>query len=376
MRSTTHDRAGSRAVLGILSAAALLTASACGGSPTASNNSSGSSAAEDAEHPWDGLTGEDREKALLDVARDEGTLSVYSGYNDEQKMADAFMKKYDLDVEVYSANSETVLQRITQEKDAGKAFNDVLIAPSPDIQVAQNQELLADYESEYRDAISERGKGDRWTGVRRLAFVAGWNTDAVDASEIPDDYSGFADSKWDGRISMELSDYDWYATLRGYYLDHGMSEDEVDAMFADIAGGSKTAKGHTVQGELLAAGQFDVALSLYSQTVERAQAKGAPVTFGKEEGHIVEPVVLRYDAGGVMEGTDNPAGAALYLDFQLSEDGFAVDQELGALPPIPQSGDPLGDAEVIELETPSFVDERTEIAKAYDELIRTGTQVG
>jgi len=364
-----------RSAVWIPLAALLLTA--CGGSPTSESASPGSSAAAaEGEQPWDGLTGADREQALLEAAKEEGTLSVYSGYNDEQAMADAFMEKYDLDVEVYSANSETVLQRITQEKGAGKAFNDVLIAPSPDIQAAQNDGLLGRYDSEYRDAVSERGKGDRWTGVRRLAFVAGWNTDAVDAADIPDDYSGFADPEWDGRISMELSDYDWYATLRSYYLDQGMSEDEVDDMFARIAEGSRTAKGHTVQGELLSAGQFDVALSLYSQTVERAQSKGAPVTFGKEESHIVEPVVLRYDAGGVMEGTDNPAGAALYLDFQLSEDGFAVDEDLGALPPVPQGGDPLGDAEVVELDTPSFVDHRAEIAQAYDDLIRTGTQVG
>lgn len=363
--------------VGVLPLAAVLVLSACGGSPAAEREQSGDTGAAAAgEQPWEGLTGADREEALLEAAADEGVLSVYSGYNDEQEMADAFMEKYDLEVEVYSANSETVLQRIVQERDAGRALNDVLIGPSPDIQVAENDGLLGAYESEYRDAVSERGKGENWTGVRRLAFVAGWNTDAVDAADVPDDYSGFADSGWQGRISMELSDYDWYMTLRDYYTEQGMSEDEVDEMFAAIAANSKTAKGHTVQGELLAAGQFDVALSLYSQTVERAQAAGAPLTYGAEEGAIVEPVVLRYDAGAVMADTDNPAGAALYLDFQLSEDGFAVDEELGALPPVAQGDEPFGDAEVVELDTPAFVEQRADISAAYDELLRAGSQVG
>ena len=363
--------------VGALPLAAVLALAACGGSPAAEpepSDDTGAVASE--EQPWEGLTGAEREQALLEAAADEGALSVYSGYNDEQEMADAFMEKYDLDVEVYSANSETVLQRVLQERDAGRTLNDVLIGPSPDIQVAEDDDLLAVYESEYRDAVSERGKGENWTGVRRLAFVAGWNTDALDAAEIPDDYSGFADPEWEGRISMELSDYDWYMALRDHYIEQGMSEEEVDEMFAAMAANSETVKGHTVQGELLAAGEYDAALSLYSQTVERAQEQGAPLTYGAEEGAIVEPVVLRYDAGAVMEGTDNPAGAALYLDFQLSEDGFAVDEELGALPPVAQDEEPFGDAEVIELDTPAFVEQRTEISAAYDELLRAGSQVG
>ena len=366
-----------RRTLGALPLAAVLVLAACGTSPTSDSSADDGAAPEagSADRPWEGLTGDEREQALLEAAQDEGTLSVYSGYNDEQKMADAFTEEYGLDVEVYSANSETVLQRVTQEHDAGRTLNDVLIGPSPDIQAAQNEGLLADYDSEYRDAVSEGGKGDQWTGVRRLAFVAGWNTDAVDGSDVPDDYSGFADDEWAGRISMELSDYDWYATLRQYYLDQGMSEDDVDAMFAAIAANSRVAKGHTVQGELLSAGQFDVALSLYSQTVERAQAKGAPLSYGVEDGEIVEPVVVRYDAGAVMAGTDNPAGAALYLDFQLSEGGFGVDESLGALPPVDQGANPFGDAEVIELDAPSFVEHRSEIAEAYDELVQSGTPV-
>lgn len=177
-------------------------------------------------------------------------------------MAEAFTEKYGIEVEVYNANSETGLARVVQESSAGRALNDVLIAPSPDIQAAQDEGLLGTYSSEYRDAISDKGKGEQWTGLRRLAFVAGWNTDMIDGADVPDEYSGFADPAWNDRISLELGDIDWYVTLRDYYLDQGMSEEEVEQMFRQIAENSTVAKGHTVQGELLAAGQFPVALSL------------------------------------------------------------------------------------------------------------------
>lgn len=369
-RRVTRRVAVTGAVLAVLGTAA------CGGSLAGASNPGESPSTTAVQHPWDGLTGEAREKALVEAARKEGPLSVYSGYNDEKSMAEAFTKKYGIQVEVYNANSESVLQRVMQEKAASKPQNDVLVNPSPDMQVAQSEGVLGVYSSPYRDAMSPKGKGERWTGVRRLAFVAGWNTKGAPTSSIPGDYSGFADPTWKGRISLELNDVDWYATVSQYYLDQGKSQDEVDAMFHSIASNAKVVKGHTVQGDLMAAGQFDVALSLYSQTVERLLGKGAPVSYGADEGHVVSPVVVRYDAGGVMASTDNPAGATLYLDFELSQPGFDVDKELGALPPVPQPGEPLAKATTVELDVPAFVKDRTALAKKYEQLLRAGTKAG
>jgi iron(III) transport system substrate-binding protein len=322
-----------------------------------------------AAQPWDGLTGAARENALLDAAKREGDLTVYSAFNDEQSMADAFSKKYGIKVSVYNANSETVLQRVVQEATAKKLGNDLLVAPATDMAAMQSRGLLGDYSSPYRDLMPDAGKSAGWTGVRRLAFVAGWNTGNISPDQLPKDYAGFADPKWQGRISMEYSDIDWYVTLCRYYQQRGMAPSDVTAMFQRIAANSKTAKGHTVQAELLAAGQFDVALSVYTQSIGRLTDKGASVSYGAGTGHIVSPVVVRYDAGGVMRGTDHPAGATLYLDFQLSPDGAAVDQKLKALPPLPTANDPLAGVDVIDLDVTDFVARRREIADEYNRLI-------
>jgi iron(III) transport system substrate-binding protein len=344
------------------------TLAACG-TPPSTAPSAGQGQTSTVAQPWDGLTGTEREQALLAAAKKEGELTVYSAFNDEQAMADAFTKKYGIKVNVYNANSETVLQRVVQESTAKKLGNDVLVAPATDMAAMESRGLLGDYNSAYRDAMPASGKSAGWTGVRRLAFVTGWNTTKVPPDQLPKDYSGFTDPRWQGRISMEYSDIDWYATLRRYYQQHGMSPDEVTAMFKKIAANSKTAKGHTAQAELLAAGQYDVALSVYTQSIGRLAKKGAAVTFGGGTGHIVSPVVVRYDAAGVMRGTDNPAGAALYLDFQLSPDGAAVDESLQALPPLPTNHDPLAGAEVINMDVGDFVANRSEIANEYNQLV-------
>ncbi|MFG1929356.1 extracellular solute-binding protein [Mycobacterium sp. NPDC048908] len=339
------------------------------GAPPHSGPDGGQAVGSSQAQSWNGLTGAQREAALVAAAKAEGELTVYSAFNDEQAMADAFSKKYGIKVNVYNANSETVLQRVVQEATAHKLANDVLVAPATDMTAMESKGLLGDYRSSYRDVMPEAGKSTGWTGVRRLAFVAGFNTGKLAPADLPADYAGFADPKWGGRISMEYSDIDWYATLRRYYREKGMPAEDVSAMFRKIAANSKTVKGHTVQAELLAAGQFDVALSVYTQSVNRLIDKGAQVSFGEGTGHIVSPVVVRYDAGGVMRGTDNPAGSALYLDFELGPDGAAVDEQLRALPPLPTQHDPLANAQVIDLDVDDLVANRAKIADEYNQLI-------
>lgn len=359
---------------GITLVVCALSATAYGcGAPPGSGAASKAGQAAASPQPWDRLTGGAREKALLSAAKKEGKLSVYSSYNDEPSMAKAFTAAYGIKVDVYQANSETVLQRVLQETAAGKPRNDVLISPGPDMEAISGQGVLRDYTSQYRDAVPAVGKGKQWTGVRRLAFVAGWNTNLISTADMPTSFKDFADPKWKGRISLEFSDADWYTALRKYYLGTGMSKDAVTTMFQDIAKNEKTVKGHTVQGNLMAAGQFPIALSAYTQTIQRLKMKGAPVSYGAEEGHLVNPVVVRYDTGGVMKDTDNPAGAALYLDFQLSKGGFDEDKKLQGLPPVPQPGDPLAKAKVVEQDVPAYVKERKQAATDYDQLLRFGS---
>lgn len=349
-----------------------LTASACG-TPPGQGGPANSAAQADSPRPWDKLTGSARQNALIEAAKDEGgKLVVYSSYNDEPTMAKAFTAKYGIKVDVYQANSESVLQRVQQETTAGKPRNDVLVSPATDMETISGRGILGTYASAYRDAVPAVGKGRVWTGVRRLAFVVGWNTDLIKTADVPRNFEDFADPKWKGKISLEYSDSDWYAILRDHYLSQGMSEADFTTLFQRIAHNEKTVKGHTVQGDLMAAGQFQVALSAYTQTVERLKEKGAPVSYGAEDNHLVSPVVVRYDAIGLMSGTPRPATATLYLDFELSADGFAQDRKLHGLPPVPRPGDPLAKAHVIAQDVPTSVREREQAAKDYDALIRFG----
>ena len=129
---------------------------------------------------------------------------------------------------------------------------------------------LSPYEGELRDAVRKEGSGRGWTATRFNVFVVGWNTNLVKPGQEPKTFEELADPKWKGKVSMEIGDVDWFTALYQHFLKQGKSEQEVTDLFKRIAANSKIAKGHTVQGELLSAGQFPVAISSYSHTIDKA----------------------------------------------------------------------------------------------------------
>jgi len=68
--------------------------------------------------------------------------------------------------------------------------------------------------------------------------------------------------------------------MHSYLTDRRhLSPAETDRIFSGIVANAKVTKGHTVQGELLSAGQLPFASSVYSHTVDKAAANGAPVAW-------------------------------------------------------------------------------------------------
>ena len=270
-----------------------------------------------------GCQGSERTNTLLDLAKKDGTLSLYTSNTDMDDVVKAFEDKYGLKVETYRANSETVLQRVLQEASANYQGADLIETNAGELNAMQQRQLLYPYQGELRDKVRPEGRKDGWTADRFNAFVIGWNTSKVPAGTEPQSLKDLAEPQWKGRVGLEIGDVDWFAAMYNYYKSQGSSDDEVMSFFHQLAANSKIAKGHTVMGELLSAGQFDVAASIYSHTVDNAAEKGAPVSWRKN-GKPVEPVVLRPNGAGLMKSAKHPAAAMLFLDFLLTDGQKAI----------------------------------------------------
>jgi iron(III) transport system substrate-binding protein len=313
-----------RFIAGVAGALLSLVLAACGGSPSARgpNAAANSGVEKHAKEVYDqinALSGEARRTKLVELAKKEGRLSIYTSNTDIDALVEGFEKAYGINVTVYRGNSESVLQRTLQEQRAGFYGADVLETNAGELNVANKEGFLSEYKSELRDKVRKEGQAAGWTASRFNVFVVGWNTNRVKPGQEPKTIEELAEPRYKGRISMEMSDVDWFAALHDYYRTKGKSEQEVLGLFRRIAANAKVAKGHTVQGELLSAGQFDIALSAYSHTIDKAAKKGAPVAWRPAQGKPVQPIVIRPNGIGLMKTAKNPAAAMLFVDWELTE---------------------------------------------------------
>jgi iron(III) transport system substrate-binding protein len=355
-------------------AAAAFVLAGCGGSPTAGSGpgaAEGSAATQTYER-INAMSGQQRTDELVRCAEEEGRVSVYTSNTDIDPLIEGFTDTYDIEADVYRGNSESVLQRVLQEQSASYYGNDVIETNALELNVLQREGLLSPYESELRDAVREEGKAEAWTATRFNAFVIGWNTDLVAPGEEPKTFEELADPKWKGRLSMEVGDVDWFTAMYQHLVAQGKSEQEALELFRAVAANSQIAKGHTVQGELLSAGQFAVAVSAYSHTVDNAAAKGAHVAWRPAQGEAAQPVVVRPNGVGLMANAAHPCAAMLFVDYELSEGQQAV-AEANRIGATAEAAKALDGLDVVAVPEQELLDNPKKWDDLYAEVTRSGS---
>ncbi len=322
---------------------------------------------------YDGMTGEKRRAALTAAAEKEGELVIYTSMTSDivDGVVQVFEDTFDLSVSVYRAGSETVLQRVIQESSANFQGNDVLETNAGEMIAANEQAVLAPYTGEARDKVIPAGLFDGWTATRINLFVPSWNTDLVKPGEEPKSWEELTDPKWKGKISMELSDSDWMLALWDYWAGTGKSDADIETLFRKMAANAKVVKGHTVQSELLGAGQFAVVVSNYSYITAKAAKKGAPVAFKP----MVSPAFARPNGIGLMKNAAHPAAALLFTDWLLTE-GQQVIADAG-LTPSTISGDPsMAGVEVLPVPIEKLMAESDKWNALYEDILKNSEKAG
>lgn len=318
----------------------------------------------------EGLSGEERTEQLLEAAKDAGEIHIYTSNTDLAAVEEAFTEKYGIKVESYRGNSETVLQKVSTEAKAGSLVPDVIETNAGGLSVMDEQGLLAPYESEYREALRPAAQGDGWSGDRFEVFAVGWNTDLIGPGEEPTSFEDLADPKWKGRISMEMGDVDWYATLWQHFVDSGMSEDDVNELFTAIAANSQVEKGHTTQNDFLVAGKYGVAVSAYTHSLDKGSAKGQPVAWQRQDGSTVEPLIIRASGVAPSATANNPAGALLFIDFLLSSEGQQIIADAHRVTGLSLENDLLEGRDVVVVDDSLMRTDGDEWSERYDDLLR------
>ena len=307
--------------------------------------------------------GADREKRLLDGARAEGKLTLYTSMapSESRPLGEAFEKKYGVKVEIWRALSEKVLQRLVTEGQAKKHTVDVVETNSPEMEMAAREKLFSAYYTPHLadlppDAVPKHGL---WLPDRMNFFVVAFNTNKVQRAEIPKTYEGFLDPKWKGRIGIEATDAEWLATLtKKWGTEAGTAYfKKLAEMRPDVR------KGHVLLAELIASGEIPVGLTVYNSNAESLKRKGAPIDWVP-----VEPVAARPQGIAVAKNAPHPHAALLFADYVLSPEGQELLNSMGRVPASSKVKTTLNNFPFTLIEPVTVIDEAEKWNKIWDDL--------
>jgi iron(III) transport system substrate-binding protein len=282
------------------------------------------------------LKGGERETRLREGARKEGNLIWYSSTTAEDSLAlnRRFEELYPfVKVQHLRAPSEKMIERILLESRAGSFKADLVALPEIELAVLIKRKLLLKHSGLEHEAFPANVKDPAgyWTGIYVTAWVLAYNTKMVTAAAAPKTYAELLNPKWKGLMGMDTEPYSWFITSFRY-LESRQGTAGATEYFRSLAAQQlEWRKGHSLIGQLIAAGEFPIGVEMQAGSVERLKAQGAPLDWVALDG--VAPI----NNVGITVTTAGPNthAALLYYDFLLSRTGMEIMKSRNRIPTRP-----------------------------------------
>ena len=268
------------------------------------------------------------ETSIIEQARKEAEVVLYStitvgAFNELNR---AFKEKYPfLNVQHIRLGPAQQLARIMQEQRAGHFVADVVYNNLLHLIYLKENGILGKYESPenkllMKEAIDSDGF---WVGGDIDVLVTGFNTNMISRKDVPTTYEGFLDGKLKGQMAINSNNP--YALVGMVSL---RGEEQGIAYMKKLAQQNlRPVQGFTHMANLLAAGEYPIALMSQVTKIEEMKEKGAPVDWASSS-----PNFNTVGAYALSRTPPHPAGARLLIDFVLSEQGQRVLGRTGKLP--------------------------------------------
>lgn len=302
---------------------------------------------------------------LINKAKAEGEAVWYTTLPapEAQKWTALFTKKYGVRINVYRAGTTALTQRLQTEIPAGRWGFDLILNRATHIELYAPkgwvQKLNYPERKEFVEGFID--PQDYWVTLYVQPWVIGYNTNLVKGNDIPKSYQDLLDPKWKGKMSFDEQDVDLYATLLKI-----MGQEKGREWFKKlVANGLTTRRGHTLETQLLSAGEFALAASAYAAIIEVHKAKGAPIDWV-----AVEPVPTNIFGMGMSAKPSHPNAARLFLYWALSSEGLKALNEISDRVPA-RKGVPLQNKKLEHLmNTMKLAPVDVSIAERYKEYTK------
>lgn len=269
-----------------------------------------------------GLAPAERQSKLSEGARREGALEFYSSEDVGLlgRYREGFAKKHPfVKVDYWRAGGGKVAERVLLEHRAKKLSADVIGIAFDDVILVQRERIFARYDSPERKYYSGhfKDKDGHYTSTNLIPTVIAYNTKLVKAEEVPKDYPDLLQARWKGELSIDTEPS---RAVTGWLLSWG--EEKTRAyMKGLVRNGVVVRRGHSLQTQLLCAGEAKAAVELYAYRVAQMKyERNCPIG-------LVYPrptPAASAQLWGITSSSPHPHAAALFLDFILSEEGGKI----------------------------------------------------
>jgi iron(III) transport system substrate-binding protein len=215
---------------------------------------------------------------LLQAAKAEGTLTVYSSMNEQEGLP--LWKKFEeatgIKTEYVRSNDNAIMARTAIERRAGQKSWDVVV--STVVSRLPQDYLLAFDPPEAKNIKDQaRDPNRRWYGVYANYNAPAYNTKMVKPSDLPKNFEEFATKKeWKGKVAIDVTDAHWLYAIYNHY-----GEEKGRKLVQDIVANLNPVltDGHLAMARSVGAGEYPVALNNYASLVSNVKLAGGDTDY-------------------------------------------------------------------------------------------------
>ncbi len=266
------------------------------------------------------LPPQERQQRLLEAAKSEGEAVIYANMDVAamRPLTEGFMKRYP-GVKAASVHfsGAAIITRIDSESRAGRPLSDVVLSGQLGVLALIDKKAAARYRSPerefYRDGFKD--KEGLWTAYMTNVMVSAYNTRQVKKDEAPRAVEDLLKPRWKGKLTMDSQSYVWFGTILQYLGEEAGLRFMKRLNEQDIS----HQRGRRLMTQLVAAGEFDMAVETNLNSVLTLSKQGAPLGFAPIQPYFLSPSLVFMSANA-----PRPYTGALFIDYLLSEEGQKI----------------------------------------------------
>jgi iron(III) transport system substrate-binding protein len=264
--------------------------------------------------------------SILEEARKEGSVTVYSTTNEEEGLPlwKIFEEATGVKVNYVRASDSQLLARVLIENRAGQRSWDVMQTANVNkIPPEFLQQMdLSEAKALFPEAIAA---DKRWYGVYSNYNSPAYNSKFVKPEDLPKTYEDFVKHReWAGKVAIDSTDDAW---MTGILMHYG--EEKGAQLLKDIIAAVQPVaiNGHLAVARAVGSGEYWIALNNYVNLTVNVKLNGGATDFW-----TMDPIVLFFGQVGVAKLAPHPKAALLAANFSISREAQEFLAKFGRLP--------------------------------------------